>query len=603
LGFGINPPYANRDAFIWDGDEVFDWQGSGSGTFFVRGADLARALGAVGPIPGSGVGPPSSTVSRHYRLDALGSVQAVDGTRYTTDAWGEVLAGGGLWGNYYDYLGGLGYWHDQALDQYYVRARWYDPQPARWLSVDPVTGEPRYSYVRNRPTVEVDPAGLQARRRAGDRAIVASSFPHAGTLSAYERTGPPPPPPSLEMIVHGLEGAWIEGARWVSRNRLTRWVATNALVAGPTPLGPLAALFARIAYNKGARDGLLRLAGEGAAFLVPPAVEDRNFLMYAAGFYWSMGELIVTGFPLVGWTLTVKATLEFIGAALKNPNVWGELLKLHDLWLKGFKEDLGGAGRGRIPMDPETFAYHDGKAAGRFLAPALGIVLLVAGSAGYFLYKNTPALSKFLNERLESFRVANAQAFGAAGLGARQPAFQGAGGGTVSRRIEETIVREGGEQLTPRQKWGIDTLFAKGNEPSKPSRYIFRGDKDYRGGAIGIPLSEAHKAEIQDFAEHVLRKNGRSSRYVSFSEALAVALEFAGPQGTHRVTKALMSALRELEAAGQVKIWTVDKVYEAMKNGPKEVAAKAEAVRYQMSKNRELLIEGQIPADILRRVQ
>lgn len=62
----------------------------------------------------------------------------------------------------------------------------------------------------------------------------------------------------------------------------------------------------------------------------------------------------------------------------------------------------------------------------------------------------------------------------------------------------------------------------------------------------------------------------------------------------------MMERLRDLEAQGQIKIWTPDKVYEALRNGPKKLRKQAADVRAAMQKNSEILIEGQIPAGILR---
>jgi len=46
-----------------------------------------------------------------------------------------------------------------------VRARWLNAGTGNWLSVDPIQSEPRYSYVRNRPNLLVDPTGLNPPRR------------------------------------------------------------------------------------------------------------------------------------------------------------------------------------------------------------------------------------------------------------------------------------------------------------------------------------------------------------------------------------------------------------------------------------------------------
>jgi RHS repeat-associated protein len=52
----------------------------------------------------------------------------------------------------------------------YLRARYYDPSLGRFLSRDPLAGNPRmcqtlnrYAYVTNNPATDTDPSGLKAR--------------------------------------------------------------------------------------------------------------------------------------------------------------------------------------------------------------------------------------------------------------------------------------------------------------------------------------------------------------------------------------------------------------------------------------------------------
>ena len=138
--------------FLWDGQDVLAVEGVNARRF-ARGVDLARNLG-------DGLG-------QVFHLDALGTVQALsaaDGsevTRYGVDPWGNVQSGSAA-GNAYVYHGGLGYWEEPGAGLSYVRARWLEPETGSWLSVDPVTGEPRYSYARQMPTAFVDPTGALA---------------------------------------------------------------------------------------------------------------------------------------------------------------------------------------------------------------------------------------------------------------------------------------------------------------------------------------------------------------------------------------------------------------------------------------------------------
>lgn len=134
------------------------------------------------------------------------------------------------------------------------------------------------------------------------------------------------------------------------------------------------------------------------------------------------------------------------------------------------------------------------------------------------------------------------------------------------------------------------------------TKYVFRGDDDYRGGSVGHVFGEeADSADIQNFADHVLRKeSNKTSRYVSFTTDTKIARKFTSAADNHNVRKVEMATLRELESQGAIKIWKPDQVYDALKCGPKKLAKQAGDVRTAMRRNREILIEGQIPAEVLQ---
>jgi hypothetical protein len=131
--------------------------------------------------------------------------------------------------------------------------------------------------------------------------------------------------------------------------------------------------------------------------------------------------------------------------------------------------------------------------------------------------------------------------------------------------------------------------------------HIFRGDDNYRGGPVGRAFgADADAADIQNFADHVLRKeSNRSSRYVSFTKEVKIARKFTSALDNRYVSKADLVVLRQLEANGIIRIWDADQVYSALREGPKKLAKQASDVRTAMRRNSELLIEGQIPAGTL----
>jgi hypothetical protein len=120
--------------------------------------------------------------------------------------------------------------------------------------------------------------------------------------------------------------------------------------------------------------------------------------------------------------------------------------------------------------------------------------------------------------------------------------------------------------------------------------YVFRGDDNYRGGPVGRALgAEADAADIQNIADHVLRKeSSTTSRYTSFTEEVKVARKFTSAADGRYVSKADVAVLRDLEAAGVIEIWYPHQAYAALKAGPKKLAKQAADVRAAMTKNSEL---------------
>lgn len=136
---------------------------------------------------------------------------------------------------------------------------------------------------------------------------------------------------------------------------------------------------------------------------------------------------------------------------------------------------------------------------------------------------------------------------------------------------------------------------------AKMRNYVFRGDDNYRDGPLGGAFgAEADAADIQNFADHVLRKESNlSSRYTSFTEEVKIARRFTSASDNRHVRKADVAVLRGLEAQGVLRIWDPDLVHAALKKGPRNLAKQAADVRAAMKRNSEILIEGQVPAGIL----
>ncbi len=87
-----------------------------------------------------------------------------DTTRYTYDAFGNLLASTGSTPNQHLYTGEQ---FDANVGSYYLRARYYNPSNGRFLTSDPASGsayEPaslhKYVYAYDDPINQLDPSGL-----------------------------------------------------------------------------------------------------------------------------------------------------------------------------------------------------------------------------------------------------------------------------------------------------------------------------------------------------------------------------------------------------------------------------------------------------------
>jgi hypothetical protein len=173
--------------------------------------------------------------------------------------------------------------------------------------------------------------------------------------------------------------------------------------------------------------------------------------------------------------------------------------------------------------------------------------------------------------------------------------------GTVLTRSETEGSVSPSQPLNP-----VEEKTAKGFAveavASGKARFVFRGDDNYRGGPLGLPLgAEADTADIQDFAEHVLRKESqRTSRYTSFTTEMKIARKFTSAPDNRYVNKAAMVVLRQFEEQGVLKIWDAEQVFTTLSQSHKKLARQAADVRAVMRKNREILLEGRIPDGVLQ---
>ncbi len=112
-----------------------------------------------------------------YMHDRIGSVRQIIDTagqvarNYTYSPFGKTLEAEGTLTNPFMFTG---QWYDSEIGQYYLRARMYDPELARFTGRDPVLGsfkEPMtlhaYLYCLNDPINRIDPLGERSLSELG----------------------------------------------------------------------------------------------------------------------------------------------------------------------------------------------------------------------------------------------------------------------------------------------------------------------------------------------------------------------------------------------------------------------------------------------------
>jgi RHS repeat-associated protein len=108
---------------------------------------------------------------------------------YRYDAFGNLLTSTGATANPFRFAGEE---EDASLGLYYLRARYLDPRSGRFITGDPVLGNPRdprtlnrYAYAGSDPVNRIDPLGTQDFSLAG----ISISIDIIGTLSSIAIAG------------------------------------------------------------------------------------------------------------------------------------------------------------------------------------------------------------------------------------------------------------------------------------------------------------------------------------------------------------------------------------------------------------------------------
>jgi RHS repeat-associated protein len=179
---GITYPDSSLNTFSYDGDGkrlqkqdstgtlrmVYDHQGPTVLYDLAKETDGSNNLVAFytqGPIL---ISQRRGGNSYWYQDDALGSTSAITSSDETVTstykyyAFGDVLTSTGTLTNAFKYVGGQGYYSDPDSGLLLLRARYYWPGIARFLTLDPRRqGVNWYVYVGNSPLGPRDPTGLR----------------------------------------------------------------------------------------------------------------------------------------------------------------------------------------------------------------------------------------------------------------------------------------------------------------------------------------------------------------------------------------------------------------------------------------------------------
>ena len=142
--------------FIFRGREVVTEEKENNIIRFIRGYDLVASDAE------------RARTYYHYASDEMGSITHItEGTdvlnRYEYDAWGNAAICEETVENRFRFNGQQ---HDPVTQQYYLRARYYNPIIARFTQADIYWGDGLnlYVYCQNNPVYYVDPSGYRRSR-------------------------------------------------------------------------------------------------------------------------------------------------------------------------------------------------------------------------------------------------------------------------------------------------------------------------------------------------------------------------------------------------------------------------------------------------------
>ncbi|MCZ0756688.1 RHS repeat-associated core domain-containing protein [Anoxybacillus sp. J5B_2022] len=161
----------------------------------------------------------------NYRGDVMRIVDENGATvaSYSYDPWGKVLSVSEDTGVAGQPLGYAGYYYDKETKLYYLQARYYDPETARFISRDPNPGDldnpisqNGYVYVDNNPITYVDPDGNKSKKPKNDPTDTVLTVTTA--LVSLVST-------LREMGIYFLKVSWHAAERMIEREVTSKMIA------------------------------------------------------------------------------------------------------------------------------------------------------------------------------------------------------------------------------------------------------------------------------------------------------------------------------------------------------------------------------------------
>ncbi len=237
-------------------------------------------------------------------------------TAFSYGAWGTVAAGSAV-DNSLDYGGGWGYWHDATLGLSYVRARWMNPSTGSWLSVDPVSSEPRYSYVHNMPTAHTDPSGRQQGMVEMPYYLLGKALADSPAYKTGVKVG----------VAHGFAAGWDAFVKVLVDSNEPAWYKLVESAAIDNQAG--------MQKVKAVVDPSTMAVWKSFTALIPiglplaPSIDQPDFIRYGGGLMWGLTSSglhflldtpadIVRLVQMIGWIFKPGKALNELGSCVRS---------------------------------------------------------------------------------------------------------------------------------------------------------------------------------------------------------------------------------------------------------------------------------------------